>query len=135
MISESTTGMVEGDAMKFRGRIPPAWLREVAHELPTPRVTLTEPILEPQPGDIVVKPVIERHSHARRFRVETWDTHDLLGGPFLNVDEAREAALELAVIGHLVVWLDESDEAGAHTLEPAPLYRADPAAARTRSVA
>lgn len=115
--------------------MPPAWLRDVAHELPTPNVRFDQPLLEPQPGDIVVKPIIERHAHARRFRVETWDTHDLLDGPFLDVDAARAAALELAVIGHLVVWLDESDEAGAHQLDPAPLYRADPGAAPARSVA
>lgn len=112
----------------------PAWLRDVAHELPTPRVTLAQPAPEPQPGDIVVKPVIERPSHQRRFRVETWDTHDLLDGPFPDADEAKDAALELAVTGHLVVWLDDSEDAHAHQLDPVPLYRADPAAF-ARSVA
>jgi hypothetical protein len=79
----------------------------------------------PRPGDVVLKPFIDRHNYKQLFRVETWNTHDLLDGPFEHVREAMEAAFEFGVTARLAVWLDYSDDPTAHELDAMPLYVSD----------
>jgi len=76
----------------------------------------------PHPGDVVLKPCLDRSSYKQLFRVETWKTHDLLEGPFDHVRPAMEAAFEFGATARLTVWLDYSDDPGLHELDPVPLY-------------
>jgi hypothetical protein len=118
------------------GRTPPAWIREIAEERPRPLVALTPPDLKsPQAGDIVLKPFIDGKSYQQLFRLETWDTHGLLDGPFDDIKRALESALEFGVTSRLVVWLDYSDDPHSHDLDAVPLYYSDTTAADTKSVA
>lgn len=117
------------------GQTPPPWLAEVAEERPRPLVSTTDPGITPAEGDIVVKPVLDSEAHRQRFHVETWETHDVLDGPFDHVRDAMSAALELGVTSRLAVWLDYSDDPGVHDLDPVPLYRSDATAGDSSSVA
>ena len=111
------------------GKLPPPWVQEIASERARPLVSASEPsLLTPRPGDIVLKPVIDRHNYRQLFRVETWETHALLEGPFDNVREAMECAYELAATSHLSVWLDYSDNPDSHDLDDVPLYEAEKSA-------
>ena len=111
------------------GQTPPSWLREIANDRPRPLVVPDEqsPIV-PRTGDIVLKPFIDGRTFAQLFRVETWNTHDLLDGPFDSVRAAMECAFEFGVTSRLVVWLDYSDDPDGHDLDSVPLYYSDTAA-------
>jgi hypothetical protein len=113
--------------MKFWGGVtPPAWVREIAHDRARPLVPSVEHTsLVPQSGDIVLKPFIEDRTYKQLFRVETWNTHDLLDGPFEHVREALACAFEFGVTSRLAVWLDYSDAPSAHDLDEVPLYFCD----------
>lgn len=116
--------------------MPPAWVREIAPERPRPLVgSVSVAATVPQVGDIVLKPFIDGRTYQQLFRLETWDTHDLLDGPFADVKPALEAALEFGLTSHLAVWLDYSDDPNCHDLDAVPLYCFDTTAADTRSVA
>jgi hypothetical protein len=105
------------------GQTPPAWLREIASDRPRPLVIATdEPGVTPTAGDIVLKPWVDVQSYRQRFRVESWNTHDLLDGPFDDPHQALEAAFELGATSHLSVWLDYSDDSGSHDLDTVPIY-------------
>ena len=110
--------------MKFWGsQTPPAWLREIANDRPRPLVIVSdEPSLEPSAGDIVLKPCVDGQCYRLRFRVETWNTHDLLDGPFDDPHQALQTAFELGATSHLSVWLDYSDDPHAHDLDTVPIY-------------
>jgi hypothetical protein len=111
------------------GRQPPAWLHEIANDRPRPLVVVhDEPGLAPTRGDIVLKPVLDSRGDTHCFRLETWNTHDLLDGPFDNAHDALESAFELGATSHLTVWLDYSNDPHAHDLDNVPLYRSDPTA-------
>jgi hypothetical protein len=122
--------------MKDWGRTtPPAWVRTLAAQHARPLVSTDQAALVPLPGDLVLKPFIDSRTYNQLFRIETWETHDLLDGPFHDVRDAMEAALELGVTARLVVWLDYSDDPASHDLDHVPLYFADHSAAATRTVA
>jgi hypothetical protein len=105
------------------GRSRPAWVREIAQDRGRPLTADDQAhSLVPQPGDIVLKPFIEQASFRQLFRLETWQTHDLLDGPFEHVREALEAAFEFGVTARLAVWLDYSDNPKLHDLDAVPLY-------------
>jgi hypothetical protein len=82
--------------------------------------------VSPQPGDIVLKPFIDGKTYKQHFRVETWNTHDLLDGPFDDIRTAMNAAFELSATSRLAVWLDYSDHPDVHELDNVPLYYSDP---------
>lgn len=103
----------------------PPWVREIAQDRARPMVNAEAVDAVPRPGDVVLKPFIDRANYKQLFRVETWNTHDLLEGPFEHVRLAMEAAFELGVTARLAVWLDYSDDAGTHDLDPVPLYTSD----------
>lgn len=108
------------------GQKPPSWVREIAHDRPRPLVTTDDvPHGMPQIGDVVLKPFIDHQTYRQLFRVETWNTHDLLGGPFASVREAMECAFEFGVTSRLAVWLDYSDDPDTHDLDQVPLYYVD----------
>lgn len=117
------------------GRTPPAWIREIAQERPRPLVSTEPAAVAPQQGDVVLKPFIEHRTYKQLFRVETWQTHDLLDGPFEHVRDAMDAALEFGATARLVVWLDYSDDPDAHELDDVPLYFSDLSASNSQSVA
>jgi hypothetical protein len=118
------------------GRTPPSWVREIAEERPRPLVALAPSgLTSPQTGDIVLKPFIDGKSYQQLFRLETWDTHGLLDGPFDDIKRALEAALEFGVTSRLAVWLDYSDDPHSHDLDAVPLYYSETTAADTKSVA
>ena len=119
----------------WRWKKPPAWVHEIATAHARPLVTLEQQPPEPQEGDLVLKPFIDSRTYKQLFRVETWQTHDLLDGPFAHVQDAMEAALELGVIARLVVWLDYSDDPASHDLDQVPLYAADLSVKSARTVA
>lgn len=122
--------------MQFWGaRRPPAWIREIADERPRPLAVPSQSDITPQPGDVVLKPFIDDRTYRQLFRVETWQTHDLLDGPFHEVRQAMEAAFEFGVTARLAVWLDYSDTPEHHDLDPVPLYYSDTALADIQSVA
>jgi hypothetical protein len=104
------------------GKTPPSWSREIASERPRHLITATHSASEPQAGDVVLKPFIDSRSHHQRFRVETWNTHDFLDGPFDHLRQAMDAAFELGATARLAVWLDYSHHPDAHELDPIPLY-------------
>jgi hypothetical protein len=113
--------------MKFwGGKTPPAWIGEIAQDRPRPLV-MTEEVTHvvPKTGDIVLKPLIDGHTFKQLFRVETWNTHDLLDGPFESVHEALECAFEFGLTSRLAVWLDYSDDPNSHDLDVVPLYYAE----------
>ena len=83
----------------------------------------------------MLKPVIDQTSFQQLFRLETWQTHDLLDGPFEHVRAALEAAFEFGVTARLAVWLDYSDDPKAHDLDSTPLYFDDKSLAVSESVA
>lgn len=89
----------------------------------------------PRTGDIVLKPFIEAGTYRQLFRVETWQTHDLLDGPFDDVRAAMDAAFEFGMTARLVVWLDYSDDPLSHDLDTLPLYFADNSAGASSSAA
>ena len=108
------------------GQTPPAWVREIADERPRQLVvTENQSNVQPRTGDIVLKPFIDVRTYRQLFRVETWNTHDLLDGPFGGVREALECAFEFGATSHLVVWLDYSDHPQAHDLDSVPLYNSN----------
>jgi hypothetical protein len=113
--------------MKFwGGQTPPKWLNEIADDRPRPLVVADDnPTVSPAAGDIVLKPYIDVQTYRQRFRVETWNTHALLDGPFDDAHEALELAFELGATAHLTVWLDYSDDPAAHDLDSVPLYSSD----------
>jgi hypothetical protein len=117
------------------GGAPPPWVREIAQDRARPMVNAESVDVAPRPGDVVLKPCIDHHNYRQLFRVETWNTHDLLDGPFDQVREAMEAAFEFGVTARLAVWLDYSDDPGAHELDPVPLYNSDAPTANPFSVA
>jgi hypothetical protein len=117
------------------GRTPPAWLREIAQERPRPLVSAEPTTVQPQEGDMVLKPFIDGRTYQQLFRLETWQTHDLLDGPFDSVRDAMDSALEFGKTARLVVWLDYSDHPAEHELDGVPLYRSDLSASDSRSVA
>jgi len=118
------------------GRTPPAWIREIAEERPRPLVGASPSgLATPQAGDIVLKPFIDGRNYKQLFRLETWDTHDLLDGPFDDIKRALECALEFGVTSRLAVWLDYCDDPDSHDLDAVPLYYSDTVAADARSVA
>jgi hypothetical protein len=109
------------------GQHPPEWLREIANDRPRPLVVADdEPGITPNPGDIVLKPVLDAESYRHCFRLETWNTHDLLEGPFHDAHQALESALELGPTSQLTVWLDYSNDPHAHDLDNVPLYCSGP---------
>ena len=117
------------------GQTPPSWLRDIANDRPRPLVISEDTAhLVPQDGDIVLKPFIDGRTYKQLFRVETWNTHDLLDGPFDDVRAAMECAFEFGVTSRLAVWLDYSDDPASHDLDNVPLYYAEVATA-ARSVA
>jgi hypothetical protein len=117
------------------GRTPPSWVREIAHDRPRPlTVQDDKSAVVPRAGDIVLKPFIDGETYAQLFRVETWNTHDLLDGPFHSVRDAMECAFEFGATSRLVVWLDYSDDPTSHDLDSVPLYYSD-ASASSQSVA
>ena len=111
------------------GKAQPPWVREIAQDRARPTVTAEPSSVTPQQGDIVLKPFIDQKSFKQLFRLETWETHDLLDGPFEHVREALESAFEFGVTSRLAVWLDYSDDPNAHELDSVPLYYADSSAA------
>ena len=113
--------------MKFwGGQTPPAWLREIASDRPRPLNLASERVaIKPTAGDIVLKPFIDGQTYRQLFRVETWNTHDLLDGPFEDVREAMTCAFEFGQTSRLAVWLDYSDAPTFHDLDPVPLYFSD----------
>jgi hypothetical protein len=117
------------------GRAPPHWVREIASERPRLLIPAEPPSVVPQAGDIVLKPFIDLGTYRQLFRVETWNTHDLLDGPFDNVRDALAAALEFGAIARLAVWLDYSDAPLSHELDSVPLYVSDLGSASSQSVA
>lgn len=129
--------MVPGDEMKYwGGQTPPSWIRDIADERPRPLVGANGPgLVAPQTGDVVLKPFIDGKNYRQVFRLETWQTHDLLDGPFDDVKQAMEYALELGVTTRLVVWLDYSDDPDSHDLDAVPLYYSDTTGADARSAA
>jgi hypothetical protein len=117
------------------GKRPPSWIRDIAEERPRPLVVSEEATsIVPRSGDIVLKPFIDGETYRQLFRVETWQTHDLLDGPFESVRDAMECAFEFGVTSHLAVWLDYSDDPASHDLDNVPLYHAD-FAASSQSIA
>ena len=108
------------------GKTPPSWVREIADDRPRPLV-VSEDVAHvvPKTGDIVLKPFIDGRTYKQLFRVETWNTHDLLDGPFESVHEAMECAFEFGATSRLAVWLDYSDHPHSHDLDTVPLYYAD----------
>ena len=117
------------------GQAPPSWVREIAQERARPLVTSAAPAVTPSPGDMVLKPFIDRATYKQLFRLETWNTHDLLDGPFENVRDAMDCAFEFGATARLVVWLDYSDEPASHELDSVPLYCSDLSAFDSKSVA
>ena len=119
-----------GRWMKYwGGQQPPAWVREIAQERPRPLVVDDDQAhAGPLPGDVVLKPFIDGATFKQLFRVETWNTHDLLDGPFDSVRAAMECALEYGLTARLAVWLDYSDHPDTHDLDSVPLYLSDGAA-------
>jgi hypothetical protein len=118
------------------GQTPPAWIREIAEERPRPLVgAASAGLTSPQAGDIVLKPFIDGKTYQQLFRLETWDTHDLLDGPFDDIKRALESALEFGVTSRLAVWLDYSDHPHSHDVDAVPLYYSETTAADTKSVA
>jgi hypothetical protein len=118
------------------GQTPPAWIRDIADERPRPLVGAAQAgSSSPQTGDIVLKPFIDGRTYQQLFRLETWDTHDLLDGPFDDIKRALESALEFGVTSRLAVWLDYSDDPHWHDLDAVPLYYSDTTAADAKSVA
>jgi hypothetical protein len=109
-------------------------VREIANERPRASTAADSSAAEPHDGDIVLKPFIDHRSYKQLFRLETWQTHDLLDGPFSGVREAMEAAFEFGVTSRLAVWLDYSDDPAAHDLDPVPLFYGDGSAAGSTSV-
>lgn len=122
--------------MKYWGaRPPPSWIREIVDERPRPLVGASvSGLTTPQTGDIVLKPFIDGRNYKQIFRLETWDTHDLLDGPFDDIKRALDCALELGLTSRLAVWLDYCDDPASHDLDEVPLYYSDITAA-ARSVA
>ena len=107
------------------GAAPPQWLREIAQDRARPLVN-AEPVHgAPRTGDVVLKPCVDRQNYKQLFRVETWNTHDLLDGPFDQIRQAMEAAFEFGATARLTVWLDYSDDPEAHELDGVPLYVSD----------
>lgn len=123
--------------MKFwGGRTPPSWVREIAFDRPHPLVFSSEITeLQPRAGDIVLKPYIDGRTYSQLFRVETWNTHDLLDGPFEDAREAMQCAFEFGQTSRLAVWLDYSDAPTFHDLDPVPLYFSDRRKSDSDSVA
>ncbi len=117
------------------GRTPPTWVREIAQDRPRPLVAARPPEIVPTPGDVVLKPFIDHASYKQLFRLETWDTHDLLDGPFDDVHCALECALEFGMTSRLAVWLDYSDHPNSHELDSVPLYYHDTSWSDSKSVA
>jgi len=117
------------------GRTPPSWVREIAQDRPRPLVAAQPLEILPMRGDIVLKPFIDHGSYRQLFRLETWETHDLLDGPFDDVHRALESALEFGVTSRLAVWLDYSDHPGSHELDTVPLYSHDTTCSDSKSVA
>ena len=110
------------------GQQPPAWVREIAEDRPRPLVLAEDPMnAVPKTGDIVLKPFIDGETFKQLFRVETWNTHDLLDGPFDSVHAALECAFEFGVTSRLAVWLDYSDDPHSHDLDSVPLYYSETA--------
>jgi hypothetical protein len=108
--------------MKFwGGKTPPSWSREIANDRPRQLLAAEYASTTPQTGDVVLKPFIGSRTHQQRFRVETWNTHDLLDGPFNNLRQAMDAAFELGATARLTVWLDYSHHPEAHELDRIPL--------------
>jgi hypothetical protein len=114
--------------MKFwGGKTPPAWIREIANDRPRPLVIdVDEPGVTPAAGDIVLKPLVDSDTYRQFFRVETWNTHDLLDGPFDDIHRALDSAFEFGAIAHLNVWLDYSNDSTSHDLDKVPLFESDP---------
>ena len=123
--------------MKFwGGRTPPAWVREIAHDRPRSFSPADRPARAvAQSGDIVLKPFIDGQTYKQLFRVETWNTHDLLDGPFEHVRDALSSAFEFGQTSRLAVWLDYSDAPAFHDLDPVPLYYSDRKSGNSESVA
>ena len=118
------------------GQTPPAWIRDIADDRPRPLVGASRPgLTTPQAGDIVLKPFFDGTGCKQLFRLETWQTHALLDGPFDDVKRALECAFEFGVTSRLAVWLDYSDDPDVHDHDALPLYYSDTTAADTRSVA
>ena len=111
----------------------PPWVREIAQDRARPMVTAEPVEAGPDSGDVVLKPCIQHHRQL--FRVETWETHDHLDGPFDHVRDAMEAALEFGLTARLTVWLDYSDDPARHDLDPVPLYISDVLASDSSSAA
>jgi hypothetical protein len=123
--------------MKFwGGRTPPAWIREIANDRPRPLVLQSDSVrATPQSGDVVLKPFIDGQTYKQLFRVETWNTHDLLDGPFDDVRAAMSSAFEFGQTSRLAVWLDYSDSPAFHDLDPVPLHYCDHTNSNSESVA
>jgi hypothetical protein len=130
------TGFPAEVAVKdLRARQQPAWIVDIAEARSRPLVMPDHSVGVPQSGDVVLKPFIDHRTFKQLFRVETWETHDLLDGPFEHVRDALDAALEFGVTARLAVWLDYSDEPDSHHLDSVPLYLSDTTAAERRTVA
>ena len=119
----------------LRARKQPAWIIDIAEARSRPLILPDQSAVVPQNGDVVLKPFIDHRTFKQLFRVETWQTHDLLDGPFEHVRDALDAALEFGVTTRLAVWLDYSDDPDAHHLDSVPLYFSDTTAAERRTVA
>jgi hypothetical protein len=109
------------DMKYWGGKTPPSWSREIAHDRPRHLMAVEHGSTTPQAGDVVLKPFIDSRTHQQRFRVETWNTHDLLDGPFHHLREAIDVAFELGATARLTVWLDYSHHPDAHELDRVPL--------------
>lgn len=128
--------VADGDMKYWGGQTPPSWIREIVNERPRPLVGASRSgLTTPQIGDIVLKPFIDGRNYQQCFRLETWDTHDLLDGPFNDIKKALESALEFGLTSRLAVWLDYSDDPDSHDLDEVPLYYSETTAADARSVA
>jgi hypothetical protein len=114
-----------GQVRQWGGGAPPPWIREIAQDRARPLVNAEPVSAVPGPGDVVLKPCIDHANYKQLFRVETWNTHDLLEGPFENVRVAMDAAFEFGATARLAVWLDYSDDPSTHELDAVPLYIAD----------
>ena len=113
----------------------PAWIIDINEARSRPLIMPEHSAAVPQSGDVVLKPFIDGRTFKQLFRVETWDTHDLLDGPFEHVRDALDAALEFGVTARLAVWLDYSDDVDSHHLDLVPLYFSDTTLAEQRTVA
>src|SRR5688572_11613861 len=102
-----------GRKMWSGGGPRPRWAREIADDHTWQKTRYSEPeatIPTPQPGDVVIKPGFDSATMKQLFRVETWQTHALLDGPFHHIRQALDAALEVGVTARLSVWIDFSED-------------------------